>query len=138
MLTLKALGETPSNLPDLLLPESAEVLARFSIPDPLSYIRDGGIAAWAGDKLLFIIGLVKTGSLLGLNNELWMLGGKGLKDLSRREWKFLRAVFRAELKNRGPMTARVPFEHKQGHSFAKLFGLSPTYRSGGFQYYEVF
>lgn len=138
MLTLKALGETPSNFLEMLLPDSAAVLEKFGVADPLAYIRADGLAVWHDDDFALAIGLVKTGTLMGLRNELWMLGGKGLKKLSRREWKFLRAIFQCELKERGPMTARVPEGFHSGQSFARFFGLKPTYRADGFQYYEVF
>lgn len=138
MLTLKALGETPPNLSELLMPDSFAVLQKLAVLDPLAYIRPQGLEAWKNDKLVFLIGLVRTGSLLGLHNELWMLGGKGLMDLTPKEWRVLRERFYEELKDRGPMTARVPLTFSRGQRFAKFFGLSPTYRDIDFQYYEVF
>lgn len=135
MLMIEPLGEFPDDLAAQVTPYGRKTLELMDLRLVMRAIGQHGWSAWYNDELAFILGFVRTGSLLGANVELWFLAGKALGRLSANHWRGLRREFREAIGVYGSLTARVEEGFVEGHRFAKFFNMKPTHTCDGFVYY---
>ena len=135
MLQIEPLLKKPDDLEEALLPASLAELQKVDMDLAFRIITPDGWIVRNNDQLIFVLGFVKTGSIIGANTEVWLLVCRGAEELDIAAWRVLRRHFQQAVRDRGRVTARVSTDFQLGKHFARFFGFRYTHTSDQYDFY---